>query len=403
MCSFLCIFFQKKIVFLLSKKNNFFLKNFFLKFFFTQFYLKSTQFYHILLSFTSSGTQFYQIPLGEGEGAAFWSRDCLLHAPHGPHHVTKAVLRVAGRRAEVGPSTPNPVSQVVLKPGSCFYFPAGMWHRVECEEDSVSINVSLKAPCWGDVVSSALRQLLWQDDAWRASICAAGPDEARDKLEGLLGGLKRKVEALTVDALLPRQMMQAYAANEAQAWLDRVVRGGAENGEVRGKGDEDEDEDEEEEEEEEEEMDMEDVDVEVEGRTRGGPGFGGVRKLVLLAKNRSRAEEEGIERLSQRLGRACAFRKNSLAVLVSAKEVAGLGEDEMPDGFHGDVYALHVNFGNDDATSLHRTLIFDGGKHVTSILKRVVAGDCFQGSRLDDGTFRASIELCYAGFLIGTP
>ena len=49
-------FFSKKIVFLLSKKN------FFLNFFFTQFYLRSTQFYHILLSFTSSGTQFYQIP-----------------------------------------------------------------------------------------------------------------------------------------------------------------------------------------------------------------------------------------------------------------------------------------------------------------------------------------------------
>ena len=52
-------FFSKKIVFLLSK--NFFLKKIF-KIFFTQFYLKSTQFYHILLSFTSSGTQFYQIP-----------------------------------------------------------------------------------------------------------------------------------------------------------------------------------------------------------------------------------------------------------------------------------------------------------------------------------------------------
>ena len=39
----------------------FFKKKFKFKFF-TQFYLKSTQFYHILLSFTSSGTQFYQIP-----------------------------------------------------------------------------------------------------------------------------------------------------------------------------------------------------------------------------------------------------------------------------------------------------------------------------------------------------
>ena len=33
-----------------------------LKIFFTKFYLKSTKFYHILLSFTSSGTKFYQIP-----------------------------------------------------------------------------------------------------------------------------------------------------------------------------------------------------------------------------------------------------------------------------------------------------------------------------------------------------
>ena len=48
-------FFSKQIVFLLSKKI-------FKKVFFTQLYLKSTQFYHILLSFTSSGTQLYQIP-----------------------------------------------------------------------------------------------------------------------------------------------------------------------------------------------------------------------------------------------------------------------------------------------------------------------------------------------------
>ena len=51
-------FFSKKIVFLLSKKK---LKKK-LKKLFTQFYLKSTEFYHILLSFTASGTQFYQIP-----------------------------------------------------------------------------------------------------------------------------------------------------------------------------------------------------------------------------------------------------------------------------------------------------------------------------------------------------
>ena len=33
--------------------------------------------------------------------------------------------------------------EVELRPGSMLYVPAGMWHRVECTEDSVSINVSL--------------------------------------------------------------------------------------------------------------------------------------------------------------------------------------------------------------------------------------------------------------------
>ena len=51
------VFFKKSCLF----TEKFFFSKFFLKFFLIQFYLKSTQFYHILLSFTSSGTQFYQI------------------------------------------------------------------------------------------------------------------------------------------------------------------------------------------------------------------------------------------------------------------------------------------------------------------------------------------------------
>ena len=63
-------FFSKKFVFLLDKqKKNF--KNF-LQNFFTKFYLKSTKFYHILLSFTSSGTQFYQIPATAGQCSAMF-------------------------------------------------------------------------------------------------------------------------------------------------------------------------------------------------------------------------------------------------------------------------------------------------------------------------------------------
>lgn len=38
------------------------------------------------------------------------------------------------------------VVEVILNEGDVFYFPSGMYHRVECVEDSVSINLSLE-PC----------------------------------------------------------------------------------------------------------------------------------------------------------------------------------------------------------------------------------------------------------------
>jgi hypothetical protein len=37
---------------------------------------------------------------------------------------------------------------VTLTEGSVFYHPAGIWHQVECEEDSISINISLFASNW---------------------------------------------------------------------------------------------------------------------------------------------------------------------------------------------------------------------------------------------------------------
>ena len=40
--------------------------------------------------------------------------------------------------------------QVLLEPGSLLYHPAGVWHRVEAEEDSISVGLILQAsfpPC----------------------------------------------------------------------------------------------------------------------------------------------------------------------------------------------------------------------------------------------------------------
>lgn len=51
-------------------------------------------------------------------------------------------------------------AQVELGPGSVLYFPAGMWHRVECTEDSISINISLVGSTWADLIADATRQLM---------------------------------------------------------------------------------------------------------------------------------------------------------------------------------------------------------------------------------------------------
>jgi len=50
--------------------------------------------------------------------------------------------------------------QVSLTAGSVLYFPAGMWHRVEATEDSISINISMMPSTWADVVGDALKQLM---------------------------------------------------------------------------------------------------------------------------------------------------------------------------------------------------------------------------------------------------
>lgn len=60
--------------------------------------------------------------------------------------------------------------EVIVSEGSVFYHPAGIWHRVECLEDSVSINISLISSTWADILSEASRQLLWKCESTRKYI-----------------------------------------------------------------------------------------------------------------------------------------------------------------------------------------------------------------------------------------
>ena len=100
------------------------------------------------------------------------------------------------------------VTRVTLSAGDVLYHPAGIWHAVSCDEDSISINISLIATAAADLISDAVRQLLWRTEAGRAGLCGTVSDMHK-QLEQALASLKRSVldNTLSEDAILPAAMM----------------------------------------------------------------------------------------------------------------------------------------------------------------------------------------------------
>lgn len=90
-------------------------------------------------------------------------------------------------------------------------FKTGVWHRVECLEDSISINISLISTSLGDLVTSALTQRLWTKPEWREGVSFVEPQKLREKLGGLLKDLPeiirnelRPKDILPMSMFLPR-------------------------------------------------------------------------------------------------------------------------------------------------------------------------------------------------------
>jgi hypothetical protein len=120
------------------------------------------------------------------------------------------------------------VEDVLLTEGSILYHPPGIWHQVECTEDSVSINISLVGATYADVLADGVRHLLWKDDFWRQTVslrgvagekqtpppvaavadsgAVSGDDplaNVRAALRKRLADFQREVASLSVDDLLP--------------------------------------------------------------------------------------------------------------------------------------------------------------------------------------------------------
>mmetsp|Transcript_20382 Transcript_20382/g.57935 ORF Transcript_20382/g.57935 Transcript_20382/m.57935 type:complete len:636 (-) Transcript_20382:3753-5660(-) len=98
---------------------------------------------------------------------------------------------------KVGINAIGDVATIDIKPGDAFYFPAGMWHKIETVEPGVSINVSLMASNYAAVACQALQHLLMTDPKWRAPIVHNNVNEdAIATLNGLLNELPDTIKKL---------------------------------------------------------------------------------------------------------------------------------------------------------------------------------------------------------------
>jgi len=73
-------------------------------------------------------------------------------------------------------------------------------------EDSISINISLVASSWADLISDGIYQLLLSKEQFREGIRFQDKDDAKQHLVHLLKSLKHTVSELSVEDLLPDSM-----------------------------------------------------------------------------------------------------------------------------------------------------------------------------------------------------
>ena len=64
---------------------------------------------------------------------------------------------------------PDDGTEFTLRPGSVLFVPRGSWHMTEAISDAISLNFTFTAPCWIDILMTALRGRLAQSSDWRAT------------------------------------------------------------------------------------------------------------------------------------------------------------------------------------------------------------------------------------------
>ena len=97
-------------------------------------------------------------------------------------------------------------TEVSVEAGDVLYVPAGTWHRVKCEEDSLSINISLMGLTWADLFMDALKQRVLTHASARAPVCMRSIAHGRRQLNELLQKVEQELVRLQPADILPQAL-----------------------------------------------------------------------------------------------------------------------------------------------------------------------------------------------------
>ena len=93
--------------------------------------------------------------------------------------------------------------EVIVEEGDILYHPAGVWHRVECIEDSISINISLIVSSYDEIVCNSLQQLLLQNSQWRLPVQSRDMQQSLNVIQSILTALPNIANMMTAESILP--------------------------------------------------------------------------------------------------------------------------------------------------------------------------------------------------------
>lgn len=98
-------------------------------------------------------------------------------------------------------------TEVEICAGDVLYHPAGIWHSVECSEDSFTINLSLKNLNKADLIAQSLKHLMVQDPSLRENITFTSREDLHKSLQEGIEKTFELLKDLTPEVIAPQNLL----------------------------------------------------------------------------------------------------------------------------------------------------------------------------------------------------